>query len=167
MGPDTMDLRPSGRRPKPRRQNRLHDFAKQQRGAAAAEFALVLPVLSILLFGIIQMGVIFNHYIELANGVGAAARTLAVSRGSALPYTNTLNALNAAAPNLNHYPAANQTLTVTVNSTVCSGDTACAAAYVQGATASVSATYPCTWLVPGVNPGFACSLTSSAAEYIQ
>jgi len=143
-------------------------YALLEGGAAATEFALVLPLLVLLLFAIIELGIIFNHYIELANGVSAAARTFAASRGSATPYTNTISALNAAAPNLNSYssPKANQTLNVAVNSAACTGDTTCASALVQGATASVSATYPCNFNIPWVNLS-SCSLTSSASEYVQ
>ena len=37
----------------------LHGFRSSQRGVAAVEFAIVLPVLMILLTGIVQMGIMF------------------------------------------------------------------------------------------------------------
>lgn len=45
-----------------------------------AEFALVLPLLALLLFGVIQFGIVFNHYITLTDAVRAGARKGAVGR---------------------------------------------------------------------------------------
>ena len=44
------------------------------------EFALVLPILALLLFGVIQFGIVFNNYITLTDAVRAGARKAAVSR---------------------------------------------------------------------------------------
>jgi Flp pilus assembly protein TadG len=44
------------------------------------EFALVLPLLAMLLFGIIQFGLAFNNYITLTDAVRAGARKGAVAR---------------------------------------------------------------------------------------
>jgi Flp pilus assembly protein TadG len=44
------------------------------------EFALVLPLLVLLLFGVIQFGVAFNNYITLTDAVRAGARKGAVAR---------------------------------------------------------------------------------------
>lgn len=44
------------------------------------EFAIVLPVLVLLLFGVMQFGIIFNNYVTLTDGVRAGARKAAVSR---------------------------------------------------------------------------------------
>lgn len=54
---------------------------RSQRGAVAAEFALIMPVLLILLFGIIQFSIAFNRH----QAVHAAAREGA--RVASLPYT--------------------------------------------------------------------------------
>ena len=45
------------------------------------EFALVLPLLLLLVMGIIQFGILFNNYVTLTDGVRAGARQAAVSRG--------------------------------------------------------------------------------------
>jgi Flp pilus assembly protein TadG len=45
-----------------------------------AEFTLVLPVLAILLFGVIQFGIVFNNYLAVTDAVRAGARQAAVSR---------------------------------------------------------------------------------------
>ena len=49
-------------------------------GQTATEFALVLPVFCLLLFAVIQFGILFNNYLTLTDAVRAGARTAAVSR---------------------------------------------------------------------------------------
>src|SRR5436190_4644272 len=51
-----------------------------ERGQTMVEFAIVLPVLCLLLFGIIQFGILFNNYVTLTDAVRAGARKAAVSR---------------------------------------------------------------------------------------
>lgn len=50
-----------------------------QRGVVAVEFALVVPLLSLLVFGIIQFGTIYNDFISLRQGTRDAARQGAVA----------------------------------------------------------------------------------------
>ncbi|MGH8990120.1 MAG: TadE/TadG family type IV pilus assembly protein [Acidimicrobiia bacterium] len=57
--------------------------SKGERGASLVEFALVLPVLVILLFGIIDFGFAFNSYIEVRSGAREGARLAAVNNGCA------------------------------------------------------------------------------------
>jgi Flp pilus assembly protein TadG len=45
-----------------------------RRGSTAIEFALIVPVMAALVFGIIQAGVLFFANAGLKNGVGEAAR---------------------------------------------------------------------------------------------
>ena len=44
------------------------------------EFAMVLPILLMLVFGIIQFGITFNHSLTLTDAVRVGARQAAVSR---------------------------------------------------------------------------------------
>lgn len=44
------------------------------------EFALVLPVLALLLFAVVQFGITFNNYVTLTDATRAGARKAAVSR---------------------------------------------------------------------------------------
>ena len=55
---------------------RVHD----ERGQTMVEFAIVLPILCLLLFGAIQFGILFNSYVTLTDAVRAGARKAAVSR---------------------------------------------------------------------------------------
>ncbi len=59
--------------------NRRFDI-RNQRGQAMTEFAIVLPVLALIIFAIIQLGVLFNNYVSLTDSVRAGARVAAVSR---------------------------------------------------------------------------------------
>ena len=52
----------------------------RESGQTMVEFALILPTLAILLFGIIQFGIAFNNYLAVTDAVRAGARVAAVSR---------------------------------------------------------------------------------------
>jgi len=58
---------------------------KDERGQTMTEFALVLPIMLVMLLGIIQFGVAFNNYVTLTDAVRAGARKAAVSRSSSDP----------------------------------------------------------------------------------
>jgi Flp pilus assembly protein TadG len=58
---------------------------RSSEGQTMVEFALVLPMLAFLLFGIIQFGIVFNHYLDLTDAVRAGARVAAVSRQAGDP----------------------------------------------------------------------------------
>lgn len=51
---------------------------RRDRGAAAVEFALVMPVLFLLLMGILNFGLWFNDSLQLRQGVREAARQAVV-----------------------------------------------------------------------------------------
>ena len=63
----------------------MHRFSKNdaraqtsQRGATAVEFALVMPILALLVFGIIDYGFWFNESLNVRQGVREAARQAVV-----------------------------------------------------------------------------------------
>jgi Flp pilus assembly protein TadG len=99
---------------------RAHD------GQTMAEFALVLPLLALLLFGVIQFGIAFNNYITLTDAVRAGARKGAVGRHQADPEASVIAQVRAAATDLK---AAD--LAIEVEST-----------WQPGEEVSVTATYP-------------------------
>jgi Flp pilus assembly protein TadG len=59
----------------------LHD----EQGQTMTEFAIILPILCLLLFGIIQFGILFNNYVTLTDATRAGARKGAVSRQASNP----------------------------------------------------------------------------------
>jgi Flp pilus assembly protein TadG len=44
------------------------------------EFALILPILALFLFGVIQFGIVFNNYLTVTDAARAGARKAAVGR---------------------------------------------------------------------------------------
>lgn len=137
-------------------------------GLAVLEFAVVAPVLFMLLFGTIQVGITYNNYLLLTNAVITGARTLSVSRGAATPFTSTTNAIKNSAPTLT-VAQLSANITTMVNGAACASDTACTSALntATGQTALVTATYPCDLTIMGVNYVPGCTLTSRAAQMIQ
>ena len=51
-----------------------------ERGQSITEFALALPILALLLFAVIQFGIVFNNYVTLTDATRAGARKGAVAR---------------------------------------------------------------------------------------
>ena len=78
-------------------------LARSERGTALIEFALVLPILALLIFGGIDFGFVFKDFISARQGVGDAARQAAVGQFGT-PRTCTLDDVRAGAP---HRPTSN------------------------------------------------------------
>ncbi|MGZ4315021.1 MAG: TadE/TadG family type IV pilus assembly protein [Gaiellaceae bacterium] len=66
------------RHPRPR--GRLRALRREERGTALVEFALIAPLLFLLLFGIIDFGRALNYYNEVTQLAGQGARAAAVNR---------------------------------------------------------------------------------------
>ncbi len=90
------------------------------------EFAIVLPVLALLVFAVLQLGIVFNNYISLANATRAGARQAAVSRGLPDPVGTSISRARASAADLSP-----SKLGISVNSN-----------WAPGSDVTVSATYP-------------------------
>jgi Flp pilus assembly protein TadG len=106
---------------------------RNEQGQAAAEFALVLPVLAILLFGIAQFGIAFNHYLTLTDAVRAGARQATVSRFATDPVTATKNRVTGAAAGL---------VSTDIATTVTAADGTSPPSWAPGSDVRVTATYP-------------------------
>lgn len=128
------------------KRNRIGD----EQGQTMVEFAVVLPILVVLLFGIIQFGILFNNYVTLTDAVRAGARAAAVSRQAANPVGNATAAVVASAADLNQ-----ANLSVSVSST-----------WAPGTPATVTATYPYSISLLGwvVSSGNLTTKTTEAVE---
>jgi Flp pilus assembly protein TadG len=138
-----------------------------KRGTVAVEFAIVVPVLLVILTGIAQFGLTLNQYVMLTNAVATGAQLFSISRGTtSTPYTSTVTAIEGAALTLT---PANLTITLSVNGTACTTDSACQTALTNNATnpATVSATYPCSLQIAFYNFWPGCALSSQVTELIQ
>jgi len=102
-----------------------HDITSE-RGQTMTEFAIVLPLLVVLVFGVIQFGIAFNNYVALTDAVRAASRKGAVSRESGNPTGACTSAGYAAGGDLK---AANLQIT-------------CSSTWQPGADVTVTGTYP-------------------------
>jgi Flp pilus assembly protein TadG len=99
---------------------------RNEKGQTLTEFAMVLPILLLVLFGVIQLGIVFNNYVTITDAARAGARKAVVSRQAASPSSVTATAVRNSATNLDQ-----SKLGVTVSST-----------WQQGTDVSVTATYP-------------------------
>jgi Flp pilus assembly protein TadG len=99
-------------------------------GQAVVEFAVILPVLLLILFAILQFGVVFNDYIQVTAAAREGARKAAVSRslGTSSAETAATTAAKNAAPGLNQ---SNITVSFPNSPT-----------FAQGSDVSVQVTYP-------------------------
>lgn len=146
---------------------RGHFGLRDEGGQALIEFALTLPILLLVVFGLCTFGIAFSNYLMLEDATNVGARQLAISRSQTNdPCLTTSSSVFAAAPNLTQ---ANLAFTYVVNGSTYSGTscTAAASKMVQGATAKITVTYPCSLVSYEWGLGAACSLTASTAELIQ
>ena len=58
---------------------------RNERGQTMVEFALVVPILCVVLFGILQFGALYNDYVTLTDATRVGARKAATSRHEANP----------------------------------------------------------------------------------
>ena len=65
---------------RPRLRGRLRAFRRDQRGTALVEFALIAPLLFLLLFGIIDFGRALDYYNQVTQLAGQGARAAVVNR---------------------------------------------------------------------------------------
>jgi Flp pilus assembly protein TadG len=74
-----------------------------QQGQAVVEFAVILPVLLLVLFSILQFGIVFNNYIQVTAAAREGARKAAVSRGLGAGGAKSaaITSAKGAAPGLN------------------------------------------------------------------
>jgi Flp pilus assembly protein TadG len=113
-------------------------------GSTLFEFALILPVLSMLLVGIILGGVTFYDYVTLAEAVAVGARSLSTNAGTSTPCTTATSALKTAATSLN-----SSTITVSISFPSTNTHTdSCPGTLYGGDYVMVNATYPCNMTVP-------------------
>lgn len=125
-------------------------FIRNERGQTLTEFALVLPLLALLLFGVIQFGIVFNHYVTLTDAVRAGARKGSVARLLPSPVAETAAAVRGSAADLDQAQ-----LNVSVAST-----------FAAGEDVTVSATYPYSISLLGVvvKSGQLSSVTTERVE---
>ena len=132
-------------------------------GIAALEFAIVVPLLLLLMLGVGKFGIAIKDYLILTAAAQQGAQTLALSRGTTTAYTNATTAIDNAAPTL---VATDIGVTMTVNGTACTAAT-CSLS-TPGQTALVTLSYPCDLSIMGTNFGSAsCQISAQTAAVVQ
>lgn len=71
--------------------------SSSERGAAAVEFALVVPLLLLLLLGVIEFGRVLNAQLQLTSAARESVRVMAIQKD----FGTAVGAALAGAPNLN------------------------------------------------------------------
>jgi Flp pilus assembly protein TadG len=106
--------------------NRRRIQIGSEQGQSLTEFALALPILALLLFAVIQFGIVFNNYVTLVDATRAGARKGAVGREQQNPVGATVQEVRNSAKDLKQ-----SSLSVTVTST-----------WQPSSDVTVTATYP-------------------------
>jgi Flp pilus assembly protein TadG len=129
---------------------------KKQKGIAAVEFALLVPVLLVIALGLAQVGWLLSNYVMVANAASAGARYFASQRGTTTPYSGTQTQVQTSAAVLN---TGNLSITASVNGGNCTSDSACASDLTSAASASAVATAAVTVTYSNFSPLFKGSLS--------
>lgn len=107
--------------------SRRRNIIDNERGQTMVEFALVVPILCVVLFGILQFGALYNDYVTLTDATRVGARNAATARRDADPAASAEAAARSSATGLD--PAK---LDFTVSAT----------AWERGESVTVEGTYP-------------------------
>ena len=99
---------------------------RRERGQTMVEFAIIVPILLLVLLAILQFGIVFHNYITVTDAARAGARQAAVGRGMADPVGAATTRVRNSAVNLNQ-----SKLGVNVTGT-----------WTQGSDVTVTVTYP-------------------------
>jgi Flp pilus assembly protein TadG len=159
---------------------RARPGASNEGGQAAVEFALVLPILLLIVTGIFTFGIALHNYLELTDAVSIGARQLAIDRNACLgtgcptttdPCAATVAIIENAAPFL---VPSNLTFAVVLNGNAygasCSSSSTTTGAegnMLQGTAATVTVSYPCNLSVFGANLVPNCKMYAQTTEIIQ
>lgn len=140
--------------------------AGNERGQSAVELALTFPVLMLVVTGQVAFGFALHNYTVLTNAVNVGTQLLSISRGQTTdPCATASAAVESAALGLT---TSSLTFSYVIDGTSYSGTTCTSAAssMVQGASAQVTATYPCTLVIYSMSIP-SCTLRSQTTDIIQ
>ncbi len=126
------------------------------------EFAIVLPLLLVVLVGIVQFAIFFYQYVIVENAAATGLRTFLMNKPlfsttctGSTPYSSTVSAIQTATGGLDW---SSVTYSMSANGSPCATDAACstnlcnalllAGPFSTAQTASVTVSYPCLTLLP-------------------
>ncbi len=156
----------------------LRVLSRNEEGGALVEFAVVLPMMMVLITGMFSFGVVLNNYMVLTTSIGNGSRALALSRGQTTPAlaasdpcAYAVQVAQSSGPALNPKGMSFNISWTTINS----GGTSVTTKYTnscpglslnQGDTVQMSGSYAVNMLIFGVKPG-ALNMTATAAELVE
>ena len=117
--------------------------AKNDDGASTVEFALVVPVLILILFGIIEFGILFAQQLSLNSGARQGARAGVVGDKSCSAVATSARSASESIG----IDTATITVTSSVDGSTCSGDSKPCEGH-RGDALTVSLTYPGSIEIP-------------------
>ncbi len=78
----------------------MRPAVRDERGQTAVEFALIAPLLVVLLLGIIQFGIAFHNYVTITDAARAGARKAIVARFASGNFNDAKQTVKDAASSL-------------------------------------------------------------------
>ena len=145
--------------------SRRRNTIRSEKGQTMVEFAIALPVLCLILFAVIQFGIVFNNYLTLTDAKRAGARKAAVGRQLTDPMgaTKTAVASSVCSPsgsscNLQGFSAG--------GSTSCGADVSVSSTWQPAADATVTARWPYKISLLGMVVKSGC-LSSTTTERVE
>ena len=145
---------------------RFHRLRREE-GQALVEFALVLPILLMIVTGITSFGIVFYRYVTLTDAVRVGARTLALQRGNSDPCTSTANQTVASAVDVG---LTNSQLTFSYNGTPFYASSSCSGSgtgWNQGDSVTVQASIPYSLSIFGLVTVHSGTLTAHATDAVE
>ena len=121
-------------------QSPIKRFKISENGVAAVEFALILPVLMLIVFGILNYGILLYDQAVITNAAREGARWGAINTSAAIGCSGTATGTADPCQIANSYTAANL---IGFGSTVTSTTTASGSG-TSGTTVTVTVSYPFT-----------------------
>jgi Flp pilus assembly protein TadG len=143
---------------------------RDEQGQALLEFAMVIPLLALIVVGVVKFGALYTNYTQLIDAARSSARQFAIERGQADPCGDTVARLAAGAGSLTasditaEIIVAGDSNIYTYSNGSVSGS---CPTLVAGSAATVHVSYPCDLQILSINflPG--CTLRTSATERIE
>lgn len=129
----------------------MNRLQREKSGQSMVEFALTLPLLAVLLFGIIQYGIIFAAILTVRNASAVGARYAVIGN----PTVSNIQAIAIG--------ALSPMLTVTNNNATATVDTNATVGGTSGAK-SVTVNYGLSLIIPFVVPGKSAGSTLTISE---
>jgi Flp pilus assembly protein TadG len=146
----------------------IHRIRNKEDGGSLVEFAVVLPMLMLVMTGMMTFALALSSYLQLIDSTRVGAQYLGISRLTTTdPCATAVGAISSSASTLT---ASSLSYSFVINGVSYPKVTSCASAtanMVQGAAAQVTVTYPCSLAVYGVNYVPNCTLTAQTTELIQ